>query len=87
MATAYAYTRFAAREAGASHALYVGVAWLTLSIAAEVAMAVRTGHGWFTLLGSPDRPLLRHILLFAWIFAPVMFARREDEPGKGESSQ
>lgn len=75
--TAFAYTRFVAREAGEAHALGVGVAWLLLSIAAEMAFTASAGHPWFTLLGSPDRPLLRHVLLFVWVFSPSMFARRE----------
>ena len=77
LATAYAYTELAAREAGTTHALGVGITWLGLSIATEVALAAYEGHGWFTLLGSPDRPLLRNLLLFVWIFSPVLFARRE----------
>jgi hypothetical protein len=68
-----------AREAGITHALGVGIAWLVLSIATEIALTTRVGHGWFTLLGSPDRPLLRNVLLFVWIFAPALFARRESE--------
>jgi len=75
--TAYLYSRFVTREAGISHALGVGTAWLVLSIATEIALASRAGHGWFTLLGPPDRPLLRNVLLFAWIFAPALFARRD----------
>ena len=77
IATAYAYSRFAGREPGISHCLGVGIAWLVLSIITELALSVRSGHTWFTLLGSPDRPLLRNVLLFAWIFAPAIFARRE----------
>jgi len=75
--TAYAYSQFVARQAGVTHALGVGIAWLTLSIVTEIALATQTGHNWFTLLGSPDRPLLRNILLFVWVFAPALFARRE----------
>lgn len=74
---AYAYTRLVAREAGVTHALGVGIAWLVLSIAAEIALTTQAGHGWFTLLGSPDRPLLRNVLLFVWIFSPALFAGRE----------
>jgi hypothetical protein len=75
--TAYAYSRLVARQAGVTHALTVGTTWLMLSITAEVVLTTRAGHAWFTLLGSPDRPLLRNVLLFAWIFAPVLFASRE----------
>ena len=27
-------------------------------------------------LGSPDRPLLRNVFFFVWIFSPALFARR-----------
>lgn len=77
IATAWLYTKLCACEAGMSHALGVGIAWLVLSIAAEVALTTYAGHPWFTLLGSPDRPLLRNILLFVWIFSPALVARRE----------
>src|SRR4051812_27480804 len=60
---AYAYTRFCARCAGVSHALGVGIAWLVLAIAAEIAITSRTGRGWFSLIGSPARPLLRNVFL------------------------
>jgi hypothetical protein len=77
--TAYAYSRLAARQAGVTHALGVGIAWLALAIVTELALATQTGHGWFYLLGSPEKPLLRNIYLFVWIFAPALFARREPE--------
>ena len=80
LGAAFCYTRFCARHAGSSHALGVGIAWLGLTIAAEIAMTRRVGHGWFALLGSPERPLLRNIVLFLWVFGPVLFAHREDEP-------
>src|SRR5215212_4734694 len=70
---AYGYTRAVARNGGVTHALGVGIAWLVLSIVAEVTMTTRLGHGWFTLIGSPDRPLLRSVFLFVWIFAPTLF--------------
>jgi len=75
--TAFAYTRRVASEAGVSHALGVGIAWLALSVFAQVAFDALAVDPWLTLLGSPDRPLLRHALLFAWIFAPAVFARRD----------
>jgi len=77
-ATAYGYTRLAARNAGVTHALGVGIAWLVLSIGVEIALATRLGHGWFSLLGSPAHPLLRNVYLFVWIFAPAFFAEREE---------
>jgi hypothetical protein len=57
-------------------ALFAGVAWAALCIVAEVAAAATAHHGWFDLLGSPSRPLLRDLLLVTWIFAPAVFARR-----------
>jgi hypothetical protein len=75
---AYGYTRFGARKVSISHALGVGIAWLVLGIVAEIVMTTRLGHTWFSILGSPERPLLRNIILFVWIFAPAVFARRDD---------
>lgn len=75
---AYCYTRFCARQAGVSHALGVGIAWLVLAIVTEMTLTSRLGHEWYDLLGSPDRPLLRNVFLFVWIFAPTLFARGED---------
>ena len=76
---AYCYTRFCARHAGISHALGVGIAWLVLGITAELVMATHLHRGWYAVLGSPDRPLLRNVFFFVWIFSPALFARREDE--------
>jgi hypothetical protein len=75
---AWGYTRLCARYAGISHALAVGSAWLLLGIIAEMSMTAHLGHGWYAILGSPARPLLRNILLFVWIFSPALFARREE---------
>jgi hypothetical protein len=77
-ATAYAYMRCFAGHCGVTHALGVGIAWLVLSIAVEIALATRLGHGWFSLLGSPAHPLLRNLILFVWIFAPAFFARGKE---------
>jgi hypothetical protein len=76
---AYCYTRFCARHAGISHALGVGIAWLLLGIATELVMARHVHRGWYAVLGSPDRPLLRNIFFFVWIFSPALFARRDGE--------
>ena len=75
---AYSYTRFCARCAGVSHALGVGIAWLVFGIVTEIAVTMRLGHAWYGVLGTPDRPLLRNIFLFVWIFAPAIFSRGED---------
>ncbi len=78
-AVAYCYIRFCAPNAGISHALGVGTVWLVLAIAGELAMSAWLGHGWYALLGTPDRPLLRNVFLFVWIFAPAFFAHGEVE--------
>lgn len=72
------YMRFCAPRAGAGHALGVGIAWLTFGIITEIVVTMRLGHGWYAILGSPQRPLLRNVFLFVWIFAPALFARREE---------
>jgi hypothetical protein len=72
--TAFAYMRLTARDATLDHALFAGVTWLVLSIAAELLLTRHFGRGWFDLLGSPDSAL-RNILMFAWIGAPAIFAR------------
>jgi hypothetical protein len=76
---AFAYSILAARQAGISHALGVGIAWLLLAMLTEMMVTTRLHHGWFSLLGSPQYPLLRNIQLFAWIFAPALFARGDAE--------
>ncbi|MCU1347257.1 MAG: hypothetical protein JWO56_287 [Acidobacteria bacterium] len=73
--SACGYMRLCARNATAVHALGVGIVWLVLAIAVEVGVTAGGGQRWFVLLGSPARPALRNLLLFAWIFAPVLFAR------------
>ena len=74
---AFCYMRFAAHEATVDHALLVGILWLLLTILAELSIASYVHHPWFALLGSPERPELRNVFLFVWIFAPALFARRE----------
>ena len=74
---AFIYMRFVARQPGVDHALLVGVIWLLLAIVGEIAVAGYVHHGWFALLGSPARPMLRNVFLFVWVFAPALFARRE----------
>lgn len=76
---AYCYTRYCARHAGITHALGVGIAWLVLAIATEIASTTHLGRGWYDLIGTPDRPLLRNVFLFVWVFAPALFAHREVE--------
>jgi len=69
------YMRVFAPDADVTHALGVGIAWLVMTIVAEMITATLEGHGWYSLLGSPARPLLRNVFLFVWIFAPAIFAR------------
>ena len=76
---AYAYTRLCARGAGIDHALGVGIAWLLLAIVVEITITSRIGHGRYSLIGTPDHPLLRNIFLFVWVFAPAAFAQRQAE--------
>jgi len=76
-AVAFVYTHLCARRAGASHALAIGIAWLVLAIVAEMAMTAHLGHPWYALLGTPAHALLRNLFLFAWVFAPVVFAQHE----------
>jgi hypothetical protein len=75
---ALAYMRLAARGGGVDHALGVGITWLVFAVISEIAVTMHFGHGWHALLGSPDRPLLRNVFLFVWMFAPAFFVRRED---------
>ena len=75
---AFVYMRVCMRNADASHALGVGIAWLALSIVAEIVLTRMQGHGWYSLLGSPMHPVLRNLFPFAWIFIPVLFARSSD---------
>jgi len=70
----FVYMRFIAREATVDHGLIAGTTWLALSIVAELATSTHTGHGWFLLIGSPNS-VMRNVLMFAWIFAPSLFAR------------
>lgn len=72
------YTRLCAPFGGIGHALGVGIAWLSLGIFTELVLAASLGHEWDACLGSPDRPLLRNIFFFVWIFGPALFARREE---------
>ena len=72
---AFLYIRLTAREATVNHALFVGLMWIALSIAAEITATASSGHGWFALLGSPSEPVLRDILLFVWVGAPTLFVR------------
>jgi hypothetical protein len=72
---AYLYVKLTARHCTVDHALLVGIAWLVLDIAAEIATASHLGKGWFALTGTPMKPAVRDVLLLAWVAAPALFAR------------
>ncbi|HEV7923294.1 MAG TPA: hypothetical protein VGR02_21130 [Thermoanaerobaculia bacterium] len=76
---AFVYTHVCAKQAGVAHALGVGIAWLVMAIVAEIVISGWLGRGWYALIGSPERPLLRNVFLFVWVFAPALFAQREAE--------
>jgi len=76
MTMAFVPMRLVAREASIGDALLIGVAWLSVSIMTEMIAAAFLSHGWFPLIGSLARPLLRNVLLVAWTASPELFARR-----------
>lgn len=78
LAVAYCFTRFCEPESGINRVLGVGIVWLVLTIIAEGVVTTHLGRGWDGLLGSPEHPLVRNLFLFLWIFAPALFARREE---------
>lgn len=77
VATAFIYFRLTARDPSLDHALAVGITWLLLALTTEIVAVA-----WFRLrlplLGSPQQDGLRHLLLFAWVIGPALFARRAD---------
>jgi uncharacterized membrane protein len=76
---AFGYMRVGGgREATVHQALGVGITWLTLCIVLEIVVTAKNGHPWFSVLGSPDHPVLRTAALFAWVFSPALFARRNE---------
>jgi hypothetical protein len=74
VAVAFGYMRFVTRDTTLNHALAVGVTWLALAIVAEVIVTMRGHHEWFQLVGPPTSAM-RNLLIFAWAFAPALFAR------------
>jgi hypothetical protein len=79
---ALGYTRAVTPPPSVGHTLAVGAVWLTLGVVTEMAVTALIGHAWYEVLGSPARPLLRTVFLFAWIFTPALFARRDDDAGR-----
>jgi len=72
---AWLYVRFGTRHCTVDQALLVGLTWLLLDIAAEIATTRYLGHGWFDLIGSPAHHGWRDVLLLTWIGAPALFAK------------
>jgi uncharacterized membrane protein len=73
----FAYMALTAREATVDHALFVGTLWLLFAIIAEIIASAHLGREWFELLGAPNKPLYRCMLMFAWVAAPALFARNQ----------
>lgn len=74
---AFLYMRMTRGQLTVEEALFAGMLWAALAMVTEVAASAHGGRPWFALLGSPDRKILRDLLLLAWIGAPALFARRE----------
>src|SRR2546423_1663251 len=72
---AWAYVRLCAPHATIEHAVAVGVVWLVCAIVVEIFEASTTGRCWFDLIGSPAHPVIRAVLLVAWVGAPTLFVR------------
>jgi hypothetical protein len=75
---AFAYVRLA-RRVTLDSALIAGVAWVLLCVIAEVAIASAEGHGWYELLGSPNHPVLRALLMIMWVISPALFVTARHE--------
>lgn len=74
----FAYARLASPRTTVNQALIVGASWLFLGVIAEVIVSSATHHPWFQILGSPAKPILRDVVLFAWVAAPAFFARYDN---------
>ena len=76
IAIGFVLMRLTRDELTVDGALFIGMLWAALAMVTEVVMSAHGGRSWFELLGSPDRKVLRDVLLMAWIAAPALFARR-----------
>jgi hypothetical protein len=65
------------RQSTLEHALLVGSMWLVMAVLVEVVEASTRGRGWFDLIGNPAHPVIRTILLIAWVAAPAIFVKSE----------
>jgi len=68
-------SRLLVRHGSVDRAIALGLAWLAFSIAAEVAMTLSVGHGWFALFGEPSLGWRRDLVASAWAGAPALFTR------------
>jgi hypothetical protein len=68
-------SRLVVRNGSVDRAIAVGLAWLLFSIAAEVAMTLSLGHGWFVLFGAPAAGAGRDLVAAAWVGGPALFTR------------
>lgn len=78
--SAWARARLVSCETGAGFALATGFLWILLSIVAEAELTRRAVAP--ILLGPPDHPILRDIVVMAWIFGPALFVRRRCASGR-----
>jgi len=68
---------WAVRGAAASFVVATGLAWLTLSIVADVVMGSESVDVGYRLLGDPTvvPEVLRDLIIVSWLAAPALFAR------------
>jgi hypothetical protein len=75
---AFVLMRLTRDELTVDGALFIGMLWAAMAMVTEVVVSAQGGRSWYALLGSPDRKVLRDVLLLAWIGAPALFARRPE---------
>jgi hypothetical protein len=78
------YGRFS-RPASLEMALGTGLAWLVFSISADLVTSLHSVRDTYRLLGNPSvPPLLRDLMMFAWVAGPSVFARRVEPDGRSQ---
>ena len=65
------------RRHGLQPSPWTGVAWLALTIVAEMVTAMLVHHGWCELLGDPAVRWMRNVLMLSWVGAPALFTRAD----------
>lgn len=63
------------RKRGLDPTLWTGLAWLALTVVAEIATALVVRQGWCELLGDPAVRWMRNVLMLTWVAAPALFKR------------